>query len=312
MLGSSVEAEDVVQETMLRAWNKREQFEGHASLKTWLYKIATNICLDILRQAKRREIPTSFQPAGQPCDALVVYPEDIWIDPVPDAKLLSKTNTPEETSMIRQSIRLAFVQTLQCLPARQRATLLLVDVLGCSAQEVAQILETTPASVNSALQRARKTMANHPPTSPQPINSVLVERFVDAFHRFDVDEIITLLADDVRFSMPPFRLWIQGREAVRAWLFGRGAQCKDSILVPVATSGGFGFAHYKPSTDGHQPWGIAVIETCIKQRHVESWTTFLDVETLFPVFGLPKKIEQTDDSRCAQSSKILEGKHVEN
>ena len=296
MLGSVVDAEDAVQETMVRAWRALERFDGRSSLRTWLYRIATNVCLDALSARGRRAHPIEDGPAGTVDDPLEARPRTHWLEPVPDARALPADADPHELASLRQHTRLAFVAALQHLPARQRAALLLTEVLGWSAAEVAECLETSTAAVNSALQRARATMAARKAVASSPPElsdeqSVLLERYVDAFHRYDVDALVSLLREDATFSMPPFSLWLRGPEAVRLWLRGRGAACEGSRLVPTAACGGSpAFAQYKPGgTDGRlHAWALAVLE--IEGDRITSWTSFLDVDTLFPLFGLPLEI----------------------
>ncbi len=289
MLGSVVDADDAVQETMVRAWRHFERFDGRASVRTWLYRIATNVCLDQLAARKRRARPVEEGPAGTVTDELVARPRTHWLEPVPDASAIPDDEDPARQLILRQSIRLAFVAALQHLPPRQRAALLLTEVLGWSAAEVAQALETTVAAVNSALQRARATLASRDVREVEPLSPAqgqLLERYVEAFHRYDADALAALLREDAVFSMPPYALWLQGPEAVRAWLLGRGAACRGSRLVPTAACGLPTFAQYKLAPDGgYRPWALAVLE--LSGDRIASWTSFLDTETLFPRFGLP-------------------------
>jgi RNA polymerase sigma-70 factor, ECF subfamily len=289
MLGSAVDADDAVQETMVRAWRSLDRFDGRASLRTWLYRIATNVCFDALADRRRRARPMDDAPAGSVQDPLVELPRTHWLEPVPDARALPQDADPSELAMLRQSIRLAFVAALQRLPPKQRAALILAEVLGWSAAEVAETLETTVASVNSALQRARATLARSGPREPEPLSeaqSRLLDRFVDAFHRYDVDALASLLRDDVTFSMPPYALWLRGPEAVRAWLLGRGCGCRGSRLLPTAACGSPAFGQYRPRPEGgHAPWALTVLE--LSGGRVAGWTSFLDTTTLFPRFGLP-------------------------
>jgi RNA polymerase sigma-70 factor (ECF subfamily) len=211
---------------------------------------------------------------------------------VADAKALPADANPAELAVLRQSIRLAFVAALQHLPPKQRAVLLLMEVLGWSAAEIAESLETSVASVNSALQRARTTLASRNIEQPAPMSASqtrLLDRFVDAFHRYDVDELASLLCQDAAFSMPPYSLWLRGPDAVRAWLVGRGSVCRGSRLVPTAASGSPAFAHYHPTPQGvFKAWAIIVLE--LSGNGVASWTSFLDTETIFPLFDLPLEL----------------------
>jgi RNA polymerase sigma-70 factor (ECF subfamily) len=294
MLGSAVDADDAVQETMVRAWRSLDRFDGRASLRSWLYRIATNVCLDALTDRVRRERPMEAVPAGTVDDPLVERPRGHWLEPVPDAHALPADAGPAELAMLRQSIRLAFVAALQHLPPKQRAALLLTEVLGWSAAEVAETLETSVAAVNSALQRARATLATRDlggsPLSLSDEQSKLLEQYVSAFERFDVDELTTLLREDATLSMPPYVLWLRGRDAIRAWLLGRGCGCRGSRLVPTAANGLPAFGQYRPGAEGepHQPWALIVLE--FSGNRIARWNSFLDTETLFPRFGLPREL----------------------
>lgn len=296
MLGSAADAEDAAQDTFVRAWQSLARFEGRASLKTWLYRIATNVCLDALSDKSRRFRPIEEGPAGTVNDDLVDRPRTHWLEPVPDARVLPAEADPFERAALGQSIRLAFVAALQHLPPRQRAALLLADVLGWSAAEVAEGLDMSVAAANSALQRARATLASRNASleTPAPARVSLSEderrllrRYVDAFHRYDVDELVSLLREDAAFSMPPYSLWLQGPGPVRAWLLGRGCGCRGSRLVPTEANGTAAFAQYRPGEAGcpHRAWALAVLE--LRDGRIAGWTSFLDVETLFPLFGLP-------------------------
>lgn len=288
MLGSAVDADDAVQETIIRAWRGLDRFDGRASLRTWLYRIATNVCLDELANQKRRARPMEEGPAGNVDDPLTQYPRGHWLEPIPDASALPADADPSELAVLRQSIRLAFVAALQHLPPKQRAVLLLIEVLGWSAAEVADSLDTSLASVNSALQRARFTLASRNINEPAPMSESqvrLLDRYVDAFHRYDVDELASLLREDAAFCMPPYALWLRGPEAVRTWLLGRGSGCRSSRLVPAAACGSPAFGQYHPSQDGGlRPWALIVLE--LSGDHIAGWNSFLDTETLFPRFGL--------------------------
>jgi RNA polymerase sigma-70 factor (ECF subfamily) len=292
MLGSVTDAEDAVQETMVRAWQNLNRFEARASLKTWLYRIATNVCLDALSDRSRRFRPMEEGEAGSPDDQLIARPRNYWIEPIPDARVVPADASPLEKTMLRQSIRLAFVAALQHLPPRQRAALLLTEVLGWSAAEVAECVEMTVAAVNSALQRARATLAslNVRRGDRDEPEKALVDRYVEAFHRYDVDALVSLLRDDAVMSMPPYAFWLRGPEAIRGWLDGRGSVCRGSRLVPIEASGTLAFAQYHAGGPGgsYLPWGIVVLESV--DGGITSWNTFLDTETLFPKFGLPASL----------------------
>lgn len=226
MLGSAADAEDAVQEAMVRAWRSRDRFEERASLKTWLYRIATNVCLDELSKRSRRARPMEEAPAGTIDDELRTQPRTHWLEPVPDARVIPADADPFERASLRQSIRLAFVAALQHLPPRQRAALVLSEVIGWSASEVADCLEMSVAAVNSALQRARATLAGRKIASTEDALSgeetELLDRYVEAFQRYDVDGLVSLLRADATLSMPPYTLWLQGPAAIEAWLLGRG------------------------------------------------------------------------------------------
>jgi RNA polymerase sigma-70 factor, ECF subfamily len=293
MLGSAFDAEDAVQETMVRAWQALDRFEGRSSLRTWLYRIATNVCLDTLSDRSRRVRPMEEGPNGSVGDRLETRDRTHWLEPVPDARVLPSDASPYELAALRQSIRLAFVAALQSLPPRQRAALLLSEVLGWSAAEVGECLNMSVAAVNSALQRARATVAARDGKTPnEPLSdaqSLLLARYVDAFQSYDVDALVALLHEDATLSMPPYTLWLRGHETIRAWLVGRGAGCRGSRLLPTNASGAPSFAQYRPSADGdHRPWALIVLE--IENDRIVSWNSFLDTEKLFPLFGLPPRL----------------------
>lgn len=293
MLGSPADAEDAVQETMVRAWKSLDRFEGKSSLKTWLYRIATNVCLDQLAARGRRGRPMEEGPAGTVTDALVTRPRTHWLEPVPDVMAVPADGDPFEQAALRQSIRLAFVAALQHLPPKQRAALILAEVLGWSAAEIASCLDISVAATNSALQRARATLASrNVSASGEPLTgeeAELLDRYVDAFHRYDVDGLVALLRDDVVFSMPPFSLWLQGQEPVRQWLGGRGIGCKGSRLVATAACGSPAFAQYRLGDNGiHHAWALAVLE--LEDGRIAGWNSFLNVADLYPLFGLPLEL----------------------
>ena len=293
MLGSAVDADDATQETIIRAWKNADQFDGRAALLTWLYRIATNVCIAELSDRKRRARPIDERPAGGPTDSLVQHPRTHWIEPVPDARVISADADPSERAMLRQSIRLAFVAALQSLAPKQRAALLLVEVLGWSVAEVAETLGASIASVNSALQRARATLANRNwravPSALTETQEQMLNRYVAAFERYDVDQLVALLRDDATFSMPPYALWLQGPESVRSWLLGMGSDCRGSRLLETAACGSPAFGHYKADPDGgHKPFALVVLE--LSGDHIAGWNSFLDTETLFPKFELPSHL----------------------
>ena len=293
MLGSAFEAEDAVQEAMVRAWKGFDAFEGRSAVRSWLYRIATNVCLDMLRGRQRRALAMDFGPAGS-ADAFTgaTRPEHAWVTPIPDARVLPEDGDPAELAEARESIRLAFVTALQHLPAKQRAVLILREVLRWQASEVAQLLDTTVASVNSALQRARATLstldigaAQSPVTADQ---QELLARYVDAFERYDISSLVALLRDDVVMSMPPYDFWLRGPDQMAKWFVGEGIGCQGSKLVTVEANGTTAFASYKPSPDGgRQPWSIQIIE--ISGDRIVGHHNFLDT-TLFAAFGLPDQL----------------------
>ena len=266
MLASPFEAEDAVQETFLRAWRAYDRFEGRAALRSWLYRIATNVCLDMLNGRERRATPMDLGPAREPIvENLNTLPEVTWIQPIPD---------PAEEAVARETIRLAFVAALQHLPPRQRAVLILCEVLRWKASEVAELLETSVASVNSALQRARATLeasdvsATDAPPSLDEADAELLARYVDAFERYDIDALTSLIHEDATQSMPPFDLWLSGRDDIFAWWFGPGIGCQGSRVIPtVAANGSPAFGQYKPSEtgDGYEPWALQVVEVSGRQ-----------------------------------------------
>jgi RNA polymerase sigma-70 factor (ECF subfamily) len=297
MLGSAFDAEDAVQDTMMRAWRSLDRFDGRSTLRTWLYRIATNVCLDALASRGRRARPMEEGPVGTTDDPLETRPRTHWLEPIPDIRAIPDDVTPFEQVALRQSTRLAFVAALQHLPPRQRAALLLADVLGWSAAEVAGCLECSVAAVNSALQRARATLASRnladtsAPLSPEA--STLLEQYVEAFHRYDVDALVTLLRTDATLSMPPYTLWLQGPDAIRSWLLGRGAGCRGSRLLPTQACGSPAFGQYRPGPSGHVPWALIVLE--LTDDGIGAWNAFLDTAHLFPLFGLPLSLSADHD-----------------
>jgi RNA polymerase sigma-70 factor (ECF subfamily) len=304
MLGSAFDAEDAVQETLVRAWKNADRFEGRSSVKTWLYRIATNVCLDALSSESRRARPFEEGPVGTVDDPLETRPRTHWLEPVPDARVTPADVDPYELTAIRQSIRLAFVAALQHLPPRQRAVLLLMEVLGWSAAETAEALTMTVAAVNSAMQRARATLAarnvalaDGGELSPQ--QTQLLEQYVEAFESYDVDRLVALLRDDATLSMPPYTLWLQGRAAIKAWLLGRGSGCRGSRLVPTRACGLPAFGQYRLGEDGvHRPWSLTVVE--LSGDRVARWNAFLDTDRLFPLFGLPSSLDPAEAGHYVQ------------
>jgi RNA polymerase sigma-70 factor (ECF subfamily) len=298
MLGSPFEAEDAVQETMLRAWRGFEHFEGRAALRSWLFRIATNVCLDMLKGRERRALPMDFGPAREPVEAsLHTRPEVTWIEPILDSALAGEAD-PADVAVAHETIKLAFVAALQHLPPRQRAVLILCEVLRWQAGEVSQLLDTSVASVNSALQRARATLAASairpedtvPPTDEA--QRLLLARYVAAFEQYDLNALTALIKADARQSMPPYDMWLDGRDDILAWMFGPGIGCRGSRLVTVAsTNGAVAFGQYKPSASGSgfDPWAIQVLE--FDNGEIVEFTFFLDTARLFPRYGLPARFD---------------------
>ncbi len=294
MLSSPFEAEDAVQETLLRAWRNLDRFEGRAALRTWLYRIATNVCLDMLNGRERRARPMDLGPAREPDIAnLNVLPEVTWIEPIPDG-LVVPDGDPADVAVARDTIRLAFVAALQHLPPRQRAVLILCEVLRWQATEVAELLDSSVASVNSALQRARATLAdgNVSVSDPSPpldeADRALLARYVAAFEQYDIDALTELIQEDALQSMPPYDLWLRGRDDIFTWWLGPGIGCSGSRVIPtVAANGSPAFGQYKPNAagDGYEPWALQVLE--LSGGQIVELTFFLDTAKLFPLFGLP-------------------------
>jgi RNA polymerase sigma-70 factor (ECF subfamily) len=297
MLGSAFEAEDAVQETMLRAWRSFDRFEGRSSLRSWLYSIATNVCLDMLNGKERRARPMDLAPARTADTPLPEpLPEATWILPIPDGRVLPAGGDPAEVAESRETIRLAFVAALQHLPPKQRAVLILREVLRWKASEVAELLETSVASVNSALQRARSTLETidiETTAAAEPADDAqraLLARYVDAFERYDMDSLTSLLREDATWSMPPYELWLRTHDDIRTWCLGPGIGCRGSRLVPTTANGSPAFGQYKPSADGgHEPWSLQVLE--ISDGRISGISFFLDTQSLFPLFGLPPRLD---------------------
>ena len=296
MLGSAVDADDAVQETMVRAWRNLERFEERSSLRTWLHRIATNVCLDALADRKRRTRPTIDGAQGTIDDALVERERAHWLEPIPDARVVPANLDPAERLALRQSIRLAFVTALQSLPPKQRAALLLTDVVGCTAAEAAETLDTSVASINSALQRARETLGRREERAAPDLTEdqlALVDRYVAAFERYDIDELTSLMHEDATLSMPPYTLWLRGHESIAAWLLGHGIGCRGSRIVRTRACGVPAFAQYRPDPGGgHSAWALIVLE--IEGERISEMISFLDVESIFPIFDLPLALPATE------------------
>ncbi|MGR6317930.1 sigma-70 family RNA polymerase sigma factor [Micromonospora soli] len=293
MLGSVFDAEDAVQETLLRAWRGRDGFDGRSSLRTWLYRIATNVCLDLLRGRGRRALPVDLGAPSAPVAASLGTPAGDWVEPVPDAAVLPAD--PAELAVARESVRLAFVAALQHLPPRQRAVLILRDVLRWRADEVADLLDASVPAVNSALQRARATLAGvrdgRPDLGPalDPADRDLLDRYVDAFARYDIDALVALLRDDAVQSMPPYPMWLRGAAEIGRWLRGPGAGCRGSRLVRITANGGSALAQYRPDpAGGHRAFSIQLLD--VSGGRISRLTHFLDLR-LFARFGLPPHLD---------------------
>ncbi|AEG45584.1 sigma-70 family RNA polymerase sigma factor [Isoptericola variabilis] len=304
LLGGAFEADDAVQETLLRAWRAYDRFEGRSSLRSWLYRIATNVCFDHLGSSKRRERPMGL---GGPQPAEAEYfgetlPEERWVEPVPDDAVLPREGDPADMAVGRESIRLAFVAALQHLPPRQRAVLVLREVLRWSAAEVATLLDTSVASVNSALQRARATLGSKAlrlddaadaerAESWSAADSELLERYLDAFERYDMDALVRLLREDAVLNMPPYTLWVQGPKDIVRWMEGPGARCRGSRCLRVRANGSPAFGQYRPDpAGGWSPWALTVLEHDGTGK-VTGITAFLDTASWFPRFGLPDHLD---------------------
>jgi RNA polymerase sigma-70 factor (ECF subfamily) len=299
MLGSAFEAEDAVQDTMVRAWRSFDKFEGRSSLRSWLYRIATNVCLDLLNAGNKRARPmdlTAAAPLAQA--ALTPRPDNVWLEPMPDARVLPTVHDPAEAAVAKESVRLAFVAALQQLPPKQRVVLLLREVLAWKASEVAELLDTSVASVNSALQRARATLAEAPPAdsaTADPLDEEqqkLLERYVAAFEGYDMKALTELLAEDAVMTMPPFDLWLRGTDDITGFMLTIGSECENSRLLPVMANGTPAFAHYKPDPEngGYAPWAIQVLE--ISEGRIAGFHCFLDLsKRWFPLFGVPEHLD---------------------
>jgi RNA polymerase sigma-70 factor (ECF subfamily) len=303
MLGSSFDAEDAVQETLVRAWRGLGDFEGRSALRSWLYRIATNVCLDQLSGRQRRALPIDLSP-GRPWQPVehslaATRPGTAWVEPVLDRHVLAEDGDPAELAVARESIRLAFVAALQYLPPRQRAVLILREVLRWKAEEVAELLETTVASVNSALQRARATLAERDGLADREGRAEtgglddgeqqLLDRYVDAFERYDIEALVRLLHEDASQHMPPFEMWLGNAQDIGRWMLGPGAECRGSRLLRLRINGAPGLAQYRAAEGGgHRPWSLTVLE--IDGGRVRRINTFLDTG-LFELFGLPASLD---------------------
>ncbi len=325
MLGSAFEADDAVQETMLRAWRAADGFEGRSSIRSWLYRIATNICLDMLRGRQRRALPMDLGPASPPVESMIGewHPEDIWISPIADSRVLPEHGDPADIAIARDTVRLAFVTAMQHLPARQRAALILCEVLKMPAAEAAATLDTSVPAVNSALQRARATLADLPdepgeateaPATVEADQADLLDRYVDAFQRYDMSALVNLLHDDAVLSMPPYAIWIRGNtDIVRFMELPSPSTCRGSILKPGGlVNGARAWAQYKPDgVGGYTPWALQVPE--IAGDRLSRLTFFLDTGRIFPELGLPDRLgslaEPAEPSQPSRASRLESVEH---
>ena len=294
MPGSGAEAEDAVQETMLRAWRGLDRFAGRSSLRSWLYRIGTNVCLDMLSSAQRRARPMDMGPARSPRGPVgEILHDSAFLEPVPDERVTPEGD-PAAVVESRETVRLAFVAALQTLPPRQRAALILCEVLHWKAAEAAELLETSTASINSALQRARAAlgeldMDDVPASAP---DRELLDRYVDAFQRYDMEALTALIHDDATQSMPTYELWLRGREDIFAWWLGPGASCRGSRVLSAPSANGLpAFGQYKPSEGGagYDPWALQVLD--VRDGRIAEFTFFLATPRIFPLFGLPPRLD---------------------
>ena len=296
MLGAGSEAEDAVQETMVRAWRAADTLQGRGALKAWLYRIASNVCFDMLQGPQRRALPMDLGPSAPADSALgAPLPEHAWVQPIADARILPPEADPADIAGERETLRLAFVAALQHLPPRQRAVLILREVLRWQATEVAELLETSVASVNSALQRARATLegldleADAVADVDSEEHQQLLARYVEAFERYDIASLVTLLREDATFSMPPLPLWLRGRGEVHDFMLGTGIGCKGSRVLVTSANGGPAAAIYHSKPGGvYEPWAIVVLE--MSGERITGLHHFLYPE-LFAAFGLPARLE---------------------
>lgn len=297
MLGSGSEAEDAVQDTMIRAWRNIDKLDERAALRAWLYRIAHNICLDMLKGAQRRARPMDLSsPATAESQLDPGLPEVHWLQPVADAQVLPESGDPAEVAASKETLRLAFVAALQHLPPKQRAVLILCEVLRWKASEAAELLGTSTASVNSALQRARATLDDmqlEPDRAPASVDGKteqeLLAKYVDAFERYDVASIVALLHDDATFQMPPFQLWLRGTDDIGKWFVGQGIGCKGAKVLPTSANGSPAAAIYRIDPDGGwMPFNLCVLE--IGGGRITGVHNFLYPE-LFPAFGLPEHLD---------------------
>ena len=290
MLGSIYEAEDAVQDTMLRAWRALATFEDRAGLRPWLYRIATNVCIDMLKGRARRALPMHVAPSANGELRLGDRrPEATWVQPAPDVLVLPPRGDPADRAVSRESVRLAFIAALQHLAPRQRAVLILRDVLRWRAAEVAALLGTSADAVNSSLRRARAALAavdRDSTTDAAPLDEqALLAAYLDAFERHDVDALVGLLRDDAILEMPPFELWMQGPADIRRWLLAVDAFGQEQF-TPIAANGSPAVAVYRPRSPGGRPTAFSIQVLDVVAGRVGAIHVFLD-PALFDVFGLP-------------------------
>lgn len=303
MLGSGFEAEDAVQETLVRAWRAYDRFEGRSSLRSWLYRIATNVCLDLLSAGNKRARPMDLTDQGHQATAVLSERSEVtWLEPVPDGRVLPSSADPAQTALARESVRLAFMAALQHLPAKQRAVLILREVLAWKASEVAELLGTTVASVNSALQRARATIEAHGVRETDPADPLdddqqkLLDRYVTAFEGYDMKALAELLHEDAVLSMPPYDLWLKGVPEIIGWHTHQGSVCEGSRLIPTVANGSPAFGQYHPEPGGgYSPWALQVLE--ISGGRIVGLNSFLDTKRWFPMFGLPDHLDEAGEQQ---------------
>jgi RNA polymerase sigma-70 factor (ECF subfamily) len=301
MLGSLHDAEDALQDALLRAWKGLPRFEGRSAVRSWLYRIATNACLDAIARRPKRVLPIDYGPSSEPhTDPGEPLVESVWVEPYPDESigLADGYAAPEARYEQREAVELAFVAAMQHLPATQRAVLILREVLGFSAREVAESLETTVASVNSALQRARKTVDDRLPeqTQQETLRSLgeervraVVESYVDAWERGDVHALLALLAEDAVFSMPPWATWWRGRETIAGFAPSAAEFCAESRVLPTQANGQPAVAYYHLNAETGR-WTPAAIDVItFEGALIKEVTAFVSPE-VFEGFGLPPEL----------------------
>jgi RNA polymerase sigma-70 factor, ECF subfamily len=320
MLGSGFEAEDATQETLLRAWRRSDSLADRAALKSWLFSIATNVCLDQIDARKRRARPVDLADPGTAVTEVgAPLPETTWVLPIASGQVADPDADPADQAARSETLRLAFVAALQHLPARQRVVLVLREVLRWSAKEVADVLETSVASVNSALQRARATLDEldladaEAPTRPSTEDEQrLLDQYLKAFAEYDIDRIVALLRYDVVFDMPPLPLWIVGSEEVGIFMLGQGAACRGSKLIATSANGLPAYAGYKPDPESGAwlPWSVTLLEFEAADDAsapgdggspgITGVHNFLApfMPNLFASFGLPERLEDADPVIC--------------